>query len=1139
MCEAYRSRWVILWAVVLILLMVGGDAPPVAAQTEIPPVENLVFDDFESGELGYWSISASSNLNLVAGGGHDSSVGLSVPLSSGPNYLYQEAAFRATEGYVTFWFNPNGVSIPEPVPNHWPPETSIIIAEVMDSSHWWPSIVSLHLRRPPGQGYEAYLSWPTSTDGSRQYDYEDPFDLSSGWQEITVGYRIDEWVAVWLNGVLMRSATNAVHSDAYGDIVVWGKTRETKSAQSGSLRFDEVSFQTRYIKNLWVDNSTGSDSNTGLTSDAAFKTIQAAANIAGPGTTVHIMPGVYRETVSPALTGNAAHPVIYKAENGPDTVKLRGSTAAWSLTWTQLTGDSIGLPPGVDPTNLYYADLSSWGLTQAPRFVAELDGDGEVVARLPLAREPDWTVSTEWKYHEFWWAANGGSYVSSCDPSTNSNSDCDINSRSATQLTDTVYDSEPSGVEQGNLTSVGNLTGGTVVALDAIQGHSIFRRTITSHNVSSGRITVDKSCTTSDDSAPALGWGTKYYVENKPYLLDTPGEWWYDVATNRLYLWPRLAGNPGSRAIEISRRAHGFDLRHRSYTILDGLTIEFQNHSAVYMANYEFHRSYGNTVRDSLLRYANYGVYIEQSSKSTTPTGYRIDGFSLLYSEIAYMDTMGIQLADWWFGGALPDDFTGSRVLNTSIRYNEFHHLGFRSDTDYAVGLVFTYANRLRFEGNSVHHVAHSGVQFTKSVVQSSKTYDFSAAAIKTGEIIIKDNLFSKACQLGTDCGGLKIWGLPSDAHVFRDMLITGNVFRNNFGWSYAAEKRGRWSGGSGSDVKGFGGFGLYVDMASGVHVYRNIAYNNGYAGFLFAGEWRDGRVILVNNVAANNFNGIILGGLKFDTHGNVDTRVFNNILINNEGFGTVVNYASGRYDNIRLDYNLYYNNGWRSYADGGLLVPGAMAEYEGSDFTPYATLAEAQAAMPWEDSGVAGDPAFWNYALSDHNLFDGSWPDFHPRGSSLALDKGIVPLPLSLRTLLTAFGETYEYVGSSYDIGRYEHGFTLEATPPSRAVMMGGTAAYQVRLSPYDLPDTVTLTVSSPSSLLSVALDETTITTNEFATLTVVDHHLETLLMPGLIYTIPITGSGDGFEVTTSVSLLVGGARIYCPLVARNMTPE
>ncbi len=76
---------------------------------------------------------------------------------------------------------------------------------------------------------------------------------------------------------------------------------------------------------------------------------------------------------------------------------------------------------------------------------------------------------------------------------------------------------------------------------------------------------------------------------------------------------------------------------------------------------------------------------------------------------------------------------------------------------------LFPYADKLRFEGNHVHHVAQNGVQFNKSIIQSPKLYDFDPDEIKTGEILIKDNLFEKACQLTADCGGLKIWGDPPD----------------------------------------------------------------------------------------------------------------------------------------------------------------------------------------------------------------------------------------------------------------------------------------------------------------------------------------------------------------------------------------
>ena len=71
------------------------------------------------------------------------------------------------------------------------------------------------------------------------------------------------------------------------------------------------------INHLWVDGLNGNDENNGLTRETAFRTIQRAADIAGPGTTLHILPGIYRETVQPKRSGIVSAPIIFRAENGP------------------------------------------------------------------------------------------------------------------------------------------------------------------------------------------------------------------------------------------------------------------------------------------------------------------------------------------------------------------------------------------------------------------------------------------------------------------------------------------------------------------------------------------------------------------------------------------------------------------------------------------------------------------------------------------------------------------------------------------------------------------------------------------------------------------------------------------------------
>ncbi len=417
------------------------------------------------------------------------------------------------------------------------------------------------------------------------------------------------------------------------------------------------------------------------------------------------------------------------------------------------------------------------------------------------------------------------------------------------------------------------------------------------------------------------------------------------------------------------------------------------------------------------------------------------------------------------------------------------------------------------------------------SVIQSPREYDFDPAEIKTGEILVRGNIFEKACQLTTDCGGLKIWGSPPDNHVFRDFLVTDNIFRDTYGWTWVSEQRRRWMGGESSAVRGLGGFGLYIDHASGIHAFRNIAYNNAYTGYMVYGRWRDGAIVYVNNVAANSLYGMSLGGGQYDDHGAVDTRVLNNVLINNEAFGINLAYADGSTANTSLDYNLYFNNGWRSDDDGGIWHAGAAVIREGGSWEPYETLAELQAATPWEAAGVAGDPVFWDYDPADHNLFDASWPDFHlTAASAQAIDRGTASLPESLLNLLDLFGVTDYHWGAAYDIGRYEAGFALVGEPSGKAMAPGGTVTYTISLFPPDLDFDVDLSVVSAHPDLVLALSPGPLTGAGAATLTVTDIESGS----GSVNILEIQGTGGGFADTVEFVLLVGGERLYLPGVHR-----
>lgn len=67
-----------------------------------------------------------------------------------------------------------------------------------------------------------------------------------------------------------------------------------------------------------------------------------------------------------------------------------------------------------------------------------------------------------------------------------------------------------------------------------------------------------------------MNWG--YYFDNKLWMLDRPGEWYYDQNDKRLYLWMPNGGHPDGRVVAGSKE-YGILAAHRSNIRIRGLSI--------------------------------------------------------------------------------------------------------------------------------------------------------------------------------------------------------------------------------------------------------------------------------------------------------------------------------------------------------------------------------------------------------------------------------------------------------------------------------------------------------------------------------------------------------------------------------------
>lgn len=75
---------------------------------------------------------------------------------------------------------------------------------------------------------------------------------------------------------------------------------------------------------FYVNGLTGNDANAGTSAANSWKTIQKSCNAAAPGSTVHIAPGTYTESLEPHVSGTANNLITFKADL-PETVFIDGT----------------------------------------------------------------------------------------------------------------------------------------------------------------------------------------------------------------------------------------------------------------------------------------------------------------------------------------------------------------------------------------------------------------------------------------------------------------------------------------------------------------------------------------------------------------------------------------------------------------------------------------------------------------------------------------------------------------------------------------------------------------------------------------------------------------------------------------------
>ncbi|MCB0012711.1 MAG: choice-of-anchor D domain-containing protein, partial [Anaerolineales bacterium] len=366
----------------------------------------------------------------------------------------------------------------------------------------------------------------------------------------------------------------------------------------------------------YVSNSLGNDNNNGLSEGAPFKSINKVNSLnLGAGDRVLFKCGDSWRAQSLVITdsGTGAEPLQF------------GSYPAGCANKPLISGAQPISGWAVHSGNIYVADLSAGA--NAGKFPAGLNQLFQGAERLPFGRWPD--------------LDNGdGGYQA-------------IDGHSGNNITD-------------NQLPAGNWTG----AHAHIKGMRwyILNRVVTNDSGSTLTLNAFPDCW----SGNCTGWG--YFLTNHLNTLNRPGEWFYDEATNRVYLYS-TSGTPSN--IEGSVIIDGADEGFHGGIILGRHLMEEINY--VTIENLEVSRWFDNGV--------------------TTPRNLElIDNSHLTIRDLTVrdIDNAAIFLSTWvWNAGANSGWRGGRDILVENNLIERANHTAINS-----------YTTNSTFRGNIVRDIA-------------------------------------------------------------------------------------------------------------------------------------------------------------------------------------------------------------------------------------------------------------------------------------------------------------------------------------------------------------------------------------------------------------------------------------------------
>jgi hypothetical protein len=557
----------------------------------------------------------------------------------------------------------------------------------------------------------------------------------------------------------------------------------------------------------YIDYEAGDDANEGMTKDKPWKhhpwDAHAAANpkaTSGRHTYVFKRGVIYRGLLVADDSGAAGDPIRLTSDPswGDGEAALVASRAVTS-GWQRADASSA---PGIpEPEKIWYLDLPK-GQPQ-PRAVWEVR-DGKVT-RVALARDPNWTITDPNDIRSNWYAWQDGEL-------TEIEQDGNKVKRAWAVDKRVFKEPDPNAYKGATLWTEYTSVMGSAYAVK-----------IDAYDPERGRVRI---------GGP---WGeaaanyrpvkdNRYYLENLPRYLDTPGEFYFAATgehAGRLYV--RLADDrdPNSAHVELAAGLGQVDIRNQSHVHVTGLTFRFGN--VAQWSDRWWTEPEGDPAAIRLLGNCQ-DIRISHNKFEHVPQplyakalgdGVAIDDLVVTDNDIAYTDYGGLEISH----GSSRRDRTNGALGTVTILRNRFQETGHRPRrANHGHTLVVEFPQVAEVAGNILDRTYGAGI-FVFGGLASSAAFDGKGEAPLT-RILVHHNKVTNPLLNTNDWGGIETW----QGGTF---YVYNNVSGNPGGyWHWKHLAYGTDPAKRNHNTARFG-FAYYLDGSFKNYLFNNIAWGN------------------------------------------------------------------------------------------------------------------------------------------------------------------------------------------------------------------------------------------------------------------------------------------------------------------------